>query len=122
MKMFKPVTIALLAVVSLKSYAQKIATFEVELPAATSGLAMPVSVDLDKVTFIADSALSLVEVTGGKSTAIPFQIEQGDHRILNWTVTNIASNVKKRTYQLIKGIPVHSNSIKAVNDDGALTI
>lgn len=122
MRVFKLITIALLAAACQQSHAQKIATFEVELSAATNGLDIPVSVDLNNVTFMADSSLSLVEVEGNKSTSIPFQIEENAQRILHWTVTYKNDSRKKRTYQLVKGTPGKFNEVIASNNDGALTI
>ncbi|HET9279376.1 MAG TPA: hypothetical protein VFN95_14370, partial [Flavitalea sp.] len=46
----------------LASNAQKLAAFEVELPKSTNGLDVPTSVNLDQVSFVADSLLALVEV------------------------------------------------------------
>lgn len=119
MKRFQ-LTIALLVLVSLQIPAQKIATFEVELPVAAAGINVPVSVSLDNVTYLSDSLLSLAEVSGGKTTAIPFQVQQGDQRTLHWTVA--ADSRKKYTYQLTKGTPGQFKIIAANNNDGALTI
>ena len=57
--------IFLLVLVS-NTYAQKIATLEVDLNKATNGLAIPASVDLDKLTYNSDSSLSLIELDGNK--------------------------------------------------------
>jgi hypothetical protein len=119
--MKKIITIALLTALSLKNYAQKIATFEVQLPAATSGLAVPASVSLDGVTFLADSSLSLVEVTGATTKKIPFQIRHAGSRTIHWSIAN-PGTAKTKTYQLIKGTPSGSNAVSVKNEDGALTI
>jgi len=125
MKMNKALTIVLLSSWPVILYSQvktdpkRIATFEVQMPVASSGLAFPASVDLDDVTFVADSSLVLQEV-GTTVRSIPYQIFQGDHRTLYWTVTPSAS--KKRTYQLINGTPEKFPSLKTDNNDGALTI
>jgi len=60
--------------VTTKINAQKIATFDVDLSKATNGLEVPVSTDLDAITFLSDSALNLVEVKGNKRNPVPFQI------------------------------------------------
>lgn len=122
MTIYKPIATALLAAFSLKSHAQKIADLEVELPAATRGLNIPVSVDLDKITFLGDSALSLMEVTGNKTVAIPFQVRQGNHRELAWTVTGAENFPGKRTYRLVQDAPGKFSDIGTRNDDGMLTI
>ena len=79
------------------SSAQKIATFELQLPFATNGLDVPVSINLDEVTFIADSSLSLMEVRGNKSVPVPFQVSEEQHRILSWLV-NTKNDQQKKTH------------------------
>src|SRR5688572_30081240 len=113
-------TIALLVGICLHNHAQKIATFEVSLPVSANKINIPVSVNLDTVTYLSDSSLSLVEIVNGKATAIPFQVQQADHRMLYWTVN--ADIRKKYTYQLRKGTPEQFPIVAAKNEDGALTI
>ena len=115
----------ILFLVSLASntYAQKIATLEVDLNKATNGLAIPASVDLDKLTYSPDSSLTLTELDGNKRIEIPFQISQGEHRTLNWLVKPTAgSTAKKRIFELQKGTPASFNKVVATANDGALTI
>ncbi len=80
-------------------FAQTIAKFEVELPKAMNGIAVPASINLDEITFLSDSALSLVETQPGKQIPIPFQIKQGEPRILYWLIPD--SKQKKHSYELI---------------------
>lgn len=103
------------------SSAQKIATFELQLPFATNGLDVPVSINLDEVTFIADSSLSLMEVRGNKSVPVPFQVSEEQHRILSWLVNTKNDQQKKRIFQLIKGTATAFNDIVANRHDGILT-
>ena len=103
------------------SNAQRIATIEVELPAQGSNIDMPVKTDLDVLTFLSNSMLSLVEVQGSKRTPIPFQVENGDSRKMHWIVKgNNASG--KRTYELVKGNPEQAAPVEATIADGSLTI
>ena len=104
------------------SYAQSIATFEVELPKTTYDLDVPISIDLDTVTFFPDTLLNLVEVHGDKKIPIPFQIDQGDHRIIHWIIKSGNLKQAKYFFELIKGIPNKSNQITATADNGVLTI
>lgn len=98
---------------------QLIATLEVNLK--NNELAIPVKVDLDAVTLLPDSVLQLVEVNGKTKTAIPYQVEYNDKRILNWIVLQTKNT--KRTFQLIKGVPDKpTDHIKAVADNGFMTI
>jgi hypothetical protein len=106
-----------------KTYAQKIATLEVDVSKNTNGLAIPTSVELDKITFASDSSLVLIEVDGNKRTQVPFQINQGNVRTLNWIATPSVKNVKKRVYELQQGAPQKKfEEINATLKDGALTI
>lgn len=118
--MRKSTVFFLALIVISKTYAQKIATLEVDLSKATSGLAFPTSVSLDKITFHSDSSLSLVEVDGTKRTPVPFQISQGQERMLHWIVQ--PGNAKKRVFELHRGTPSAFGKIAASIADGSLTI
>lgn len=102
--------------------AQRVATFEVNLGKPTNGLTIPASVNLDDVTFLSDSTLSLVEVNGTTETNIPFQIQQGGHRILTWNISTAKNKNTKRTYRLVKKAPGKFNEVVVKDEDGALTI
>ena len=106
-----------------KPHSQKIATMEVDLSRSMHGLAVPASVALDRISFSSDSSLMLVEVDGNKRTPVPFQISQGQERILYWVVQpGTASGAKKRIFELQKGAAPGFNKMKADMKDGALTI
>lgn len=97
-----------------------LATFEANSPQTFQSIAR---VNLDEITLLADSALSLVEITGGARSAVPFQIENGYTRELYWII-NPSANPKKRTFQLLQT----SESVKQTptitlsKNDGALII
>jgi len=116
-------TLLIICCVLFFSFAQgqKIATLEVELPASTNSMLVPVSANLDNITFVADSLLTLVEVEGSKRTAVPFQINDGKQRTLYWTVKS-GDNQKKKIFELLKEKPSAFKSIEATTKDGALTI
>ena len=101
--------------------AQKIAAFEVELSKSANGLDVPASVNLDEITFTQDSLLSLVRVDGDKKTPVPFQIRNGDQRILYWLIKPLSNQQKKYIYELRKAAPSNFNEILAGKKDGALT-
>jgi hypothetical protein len=101
--------------------AQTIASFEITLNKPANGLQVPVSVNLDDVTFIYDSTLSLVEVVGNKTIPIPFQIQQQDHRILYWLADPGKGGVQKHLYRLLKAKPGKFAEIDALDKDGSLT-
>lgn len=111
-----------LIIFSLASFAQKIATLEVEFFKPTNGLSIPVHVDLSEITFLSDTILSLVEIQGSKRMSVPFQIDSKSDRVLWWTVS-ADDKIKKRVYELTKtpssGSP---NIIEAKIENGALTI
>jgi len=110
----------LLFILTLSGSAQTIAGLKVSMPKATNGLAIPASVNLDEITFLADSTLSLVEVEGNKKTPVPFQIKQEGHRVLYWSVT--PSSKKEVTYELVKTTPQKFNNIMMVRNDSSFTI
>lgn len=104
-------------------YAQKIATLEVELNQRDLGLEVPIKTDLNAITFLSDTALSLVEVAGDKRTAVPFQIEDGEYRTLNWLIRPGARRSSKHVFELIKGKSARNESLmQARAENGLLTI
>lgn len=104
------------------SHAQKILGFELGVEKPTSGLEIPASINLDQVSFIPDSLLTLVEVSGTKKTPIPFQITHGKSRNLHWIITQGNENNKKHRYELIKAKASVFNQMNTVMKDGSLTI
>lgn len=103
------------------SYAQRIATLQV----TTSGkekLNIPMQVNLDALTYIADSSLQLFEIINSKKSHIPFQIEAtGNNRTLHWIVTPAAKSV--RIFELVKSKPQQEGQALQVKEqDGALVI
>ncbi len=102
--------------------AQKIATLEVALTQATNGLDVVTNVNLDDITFVPESSLSLVAVEGGRKTKIPFQIRQGRSRVMYWIVKTDRSAAKKLIFELVKeAAPVFEN-ITATMNNGLLDI
>jgi len=97
--------------------AQKIA--ELTVP-ATTGVEIPLEVDLDALTVLPDSVLGLVEVTKGSRTSVPFQIENKGRRQLHW----IVAPGPKRTFELVKTNTQQtaSNPMNVSRDTGALVI
>jgi hypothetical protein len=106
-----------------KSFSQKIASLEVDLSTTAAGMTIPASIELDKLTYYSDSSLSLFEVEGTKRTAVPFQISQGEQRLLNWLVKpGTGSSARKKVFELHKGTPSKFDQVTATVKDGALTI
>lgn len=63
----------------------------------------PVSLALDEITALPDTAFSLVEVTGGRKVNVPFQVEQGHTRRLWWILSGLTGSGTKRTFELVQG-------------------
>src|SRR5688572_9879786 len=123
MRKVSTVLFVLFILTGTSAMAQRLATFEVQLPKPTNGLSIPVSVNIDEVTFVKDSMLSLVEVVDSVTIRnVPCQIQQGDHRILTWNVNTSGNTRKKRVYRLIQKAPAIYNEVIAKDADGALTI
>lgn len=118
--MIRSLVIVLLVSITSLLHAQKIATLAVELPTQTNGIEVPVNIALDKITFIADSMLNLVEVQGNSRVPVPFQIDHNGERTLHWLVSK--STRKKHTYELVKGKRNSDNAMKANVHDGMLTL
>lgn len=117
MNSFRSVFLAFCCCVT-SAQAQKFATFEVE--AQTSGLDAYAHINLDNITFTADSALVLSKVDGNARTPIPFQVSDGAQRELSWMIKGGTS--KKIIYELSKGKPAPFSNIEATADNGELTI
>mgnify|MGYP000684080771 CR=1 FL=1 len=94
--------------------AQKIAGIDVELAESTRGLKIPVSLNLDAITFQADSLLSLVQIKNGSREEVPFQIEQGEERKLYWFVSNDSGDSQTLHFELEskKSNPIDEMKIK----------
>ncbi len=62
----------ILSLVSLNNYAQKVASLEVNLTKPAYGLNVPVSINLDEVTYNSDTLLVLYEVKDKSRTCHSF--------------------------------------------------
>lgn len=122
MRKVTTVLFVLLVLTGTSALAQRLATFEVDLSKPTNGLNIPVSVNLDEVTFVKDSMLTLVEVVKGAETPVACQVQQGDHRILTWNVNTSNNTNKKRTYRLLQKAPATYNEVITKDANGALTV
>lgn len=108
--------------IAIPGLAQKIAVLEAALSTPAQGLDVPVSTNLDAITFLPDSVITLVEIQGNKRTPVAFQIEQGHSRILHWIIKP-RDNVKNYYYELVKGTSTQEVSIvRAVEKDGSMTL
>ncbi len=108
--------------VAMQSFAQKIATLTVNMDNNTAGIAVPVHVNLDAITAVPDSSLSLVEVQGSIRKPVAYQIQNKGQRVLFWLIDGLAAP-GKRTYELVKGLPMQMpDHIQLVKDSGYLTI
>ena len=107
------------ASVMLNASSQTIAKFDIELKSPLNGLALPAMLNLDGISFLPDSALSLMEVLGSTRVAVPFQIKQDEQRILYWQVKD--NGQKKHRYELIRLKAPKFSEIEAKSEDGKLT-
>jgi hypothetical protein len=114
--------IVVLLLGAMPANAQTIAALTVTLPDSIGGIDVPVSVNLDNITFIPDSILSLVEVQGTNLISVPFQIDQGDHRSLQWLIRGNGGERKKIVYELVRKPAETFATIDASIGDSALII
>ncbi|MCB0753828.1 MAG: hypothetical protein KDC52_20320, partial [Ignavibacteriae bacterium] len=82
-------------------YAQKIVTIDFDFENKIK-FETPAKIDLDNITFPPDSLLTLIEISGDKRTATPFQINNGEPRLLHWIINNNVENGLNHVYELVK--------------------
>jgi len=103
--------------------AQRIATMEVIQQKQNQSLDIPVSIQLDKITYLPDSVISLVEVKNNKRIPVAYQIENKGQRTLYWMMKQDNGVAAKRIFELEKGVPLKiADHIKTVTKDGALIV
>jgi hypothetical protein len=106
------------------AFSQRIATFEIELTKPVAGLIVPARIELDAITFLPDSVLTLVQIKGNKKLPILCQVENDDNRYMTWLIEPTDEKEKKFTYELVKSPANNSSSkwIRSVKENGTLTI
>ncbi len=117
----KIIIVLIFAMIASVTSGQVIAKFDVELTKPANGLDVPASVNLDNITFAADSSLLLVEVVNGKQIPVPYQITENEHRTLNWLINTKNNQEKKRVFQLITGNPQYFPMVIANKNDSSIT-
>lgn len=78
---------------TLRPAITNLASFEVNLSQPLNGINAPTSLNLDAITFLPDSALSLVEIVNNQTRPVPFQVKNNGSRTLYWQIP--AGNQKK---------------------------
>ncbi|MGZ5191069.1 MAG: PmoA family protein, partial [Flavisolibacter sp.] len=102
--------------------AQRIVSFGIDVSKPMNEIDVPASINLDALTFVPDSLLTLVEINGTTRTEIPFQITQGKNRMLHWVIRTGNNAASKRSYELTKSKTPTFDRMKAEMKDGSLTI
>ena len=118
----RSLAVVILSLTSINGNCQKIASLEVNLTKETYGLNIPVSINLDNVTYLSDTLLALYEVRNKSKTAVTFQIEEGNPRKLSWMMETGTNPGEKHLYELVQGRAKQSDVIIASADDGSLVI
>ena len=116
-------SLILLLVICKSISAQEIA--KLTLHNVNSRIDIPVNVDLDALTYVADSSLVLSHVVGNKKLLVPFQIEHGYHRFLWWTVKNNGGHeTQTQVYELSKGKNASpgESPVKVIDQGGSLLL
>ena len=94
------------------------------LTAVNNSISAPVYINLDDITSVPDSLLSLREITGKNNTTVAFQIETGYHRYLWWMVNN-KKGTSKRVFELVETNSPSASATAALQlttNDGAVLI
>ncbi len=112
----------LLILTGLSCHAQKIASLEVNLARPASGMKIPVSINLDEITYLSDTLLALYETRDGGRALVPFQIEPGNPRKMTWMVTSGNKENEKISYELRAEKSEFPVTVKATARDGALLV
>lgn len=99
--------------------AQPIANFNVKLDKANNTIDVPVSIRLDDLTFVADSAIGLFEVQGKNLVPVPFQIVQEGHRTMHWTIQ--PNGKTDFRYQLSNATQKTFSKISALQTEASIT-
>lgn len=100
-------------------FAQKIAEFKVQV----ANGALPLSVNLDEITLLPESELTLVEIVNNKPVPVPYQIENKGRRILYWIPEQNNKATKSRIFELKREDAVEDYSkVKVTDNNGALII
>lgn len=103
--------------------AQRVATLAIVLPPTGYNGLVPVKTNLDVLTSLSDSVLSLVEIRRNQRIAVPYQLEHKGGRLMHWLVESRADKSTKRTYELVKGTRARpASTISIVAQNGALLV
>lgn len=100
MKVQQLVLFFLMVSFQTNSRAQEIASLELLLPEQKLSSGLPVSTDLNAITYAADSLLDLVEWVNGEEVPVNYQIAYGEGRRLVWMVG--PGKTGRITYKLIQ--------------------
>jgi len=110
-----------LLLLPLWSAAQTLASFDVTLPKPTAGVYVPAHVNLDEMSFVKDSSLSLIELIGGRRVPVATQIKPGEPRTMFWLIHDDGRS-SVHHYQLVKAAPENITRISADKGDSSMTI
>lgn len=103
------------------AWSQEVATLEVDSPPEALPSAVPVSADLDQLTYLADSVLALVEWVDGKAVPVNFQIDRENGRKLVWMLDPKRKGT--RVFKLIQHRPALAHPvIKSTIEDGGIIL
>jgi len=121
--MKKNILLFAIALFALQAKSQKIASFKLSPKTANSyTTSYNAQIDLDKVTFLNATQLSLIEVNENVRREVPFQIEIGKTRILHWQI-NQDKTKGSLSYELIKKKPAApSSKLVLKRENGSLKI
>ena len=108
---------------TLEILAQKLATIEIDISESSFGFEVPVNINLDEITILPDSALSLFEIQDNHKMSVPFQVNNRESRILHWSVKANKYGNRNHTYELInKKVEKRFEIISAETKDGQLIL
>jgi hypothetical protein len=118
--MTKNILLAAISLFTFTAEAQKLATLKVS-PNEYIGSYFDYNVNfnLDEITFLPASQLTLIEVNEGQRKEVPYQIENGKNRILHWQI-NAKATSGSLSYDLIKKKPSEAKTNMKIEENGGL--
>lgn len=111
-----------LQLLSWPLFAQDIATLEVTIPKDHQGLIIPTNTNLDQITHLPDSALSLYLKSGKNEVEVPMQIDHVGNRQMYWIVDPGQVKGKKAVYILRNKPAGKTQVVQSIDKGGKLTI
>jgi hypothetical protein len=121
--MTKKILLAAITLFAFTAKGQKLATLKISPKEYVSAsFNYNASINLDEITFLPASQLTLIEVQDDIRKEVPYQIEVGKHRTLHWQINSLDAH-GSLSYDLIKKKPMEVKATMTLEEkDGKLNV